>query len=87
MALPERVAQRLPSYLDESLLREAALPAAARPPANVDPVEVWVSAADAVLSLALVNGSLLTLLQLPRAIYCRGAVRLPPVTLAQLATR
>ena len=37
MALPERVAQRLPSYLDESLLREAALPAEMLHPELVSP--------------------------------------------------
>ena len=49
---------------------------------GADPTEVWVAAADAVLSLSLVGGSLLTLLQVPRAVYCRGA-SLPPVALAQ----
>ena len=39
-------------------------------------------AADAVICLSMSTGSLLTLMQLPRAIYCRGA-KLPNVPLAQ----
>lgn len=53
----------------------------AAPPGHSDDLDVWSLAADAVLSLALVTGSLLTLLQLPRAIYCRGA-KIPPIALA-----
>ena len=45
-------------------------------------IDVWAQAADAVTCLSMSTGSLLTLMQLPRAIYCRGA-KLPNVPLAQ----
>ena len=44
-------------------------------------LEAWCLAAEATLALSCVTGSLLQLLQLPRAIYCRG-VQLPAVPLA-----
>jgi hypothetical protein len=44
-------------------------------------LEIWCTAAEATLALSCVTGSLLQLLQLPRAIYCRG-VQLPAVPLA-----
>ena len=35
-------------------------------------VDMWSMAADSALRLGIVSGSLLTLLQLPRAVWCRG---------------
>ena len=39
---------------------------------SAEAVELWGVAVDAGLMLGIVSGSLLTLLQLPRAVWCRG---------------
>lgn len=72
-------AQALPDTL-ESQLREILLSSPA-PPGTPGPatIELWSAAADAVLCLSLVTGSVKSLLQLPRAIYSvRTTVSMDP---------
>ena len=75
VALPEQLHPQLMALLLHP-------PDGAAAAANGADAEQWGAAADSALSLALISGSLLTLLQLPRAVHCRGA-KLGAVPLAQ----
>ena len=73
--LPEST-PRLPGRLSEQLLHLLLEPRANNSNSNSNSreLEPWRLAADATLALGLCTGSLFFVLQLPRAVYCRGIV-------------
>ena len=70
-ATPPQLPRGLAQDLNEILLKPPGW-RGADPADEAASLESWVWAADATLSLSCITGSLLTMLQLPRAVYCRG---------------
>ena len=69
----------MPEQLPQELIRLLLQPPGSG--AEGESLEAWSMAAEATLALCCITGSLLQLLQLPRAVYCRG-VQIPAVPLA-----
>lgn len=63
----------LPEGLHAQLLDLVLQPPTSAEGARGEALEIFRGATDAILALALTTGSLLSLLQLPRAVYCRAA--------------
>ena len=86
-AVPPALPERLGEQLYAILLNPPPAGSGAMAAASLSPHELWSHAAEACVALALVSGSLTTLVQLPRAVYlCKAsqhAVREPPPDLCR----